>query len=218
MDKSQSTIQNFLRGREKSTSRSTQEKKQPVMPNNVNVDDNYLPDEAQLEMSRVAPGMYKPVPETLLIEWMAISRPFRKRNKQFFTTVLVIALLLSLILFFSGQYLPIAMVFSVVFLNYVLAVIPPNEIKHSVTTFGMNVEGNLYYWQELGRFWFDKKYGSLTLHVETARFPGRLTLVLPKEKKKEVTEILSEVLLQQKPPLSTFEKIAKWMQEKFPLE
>ncbi|MBT4124366.1 MAG: hypothetical protein HN981_00085 [Candidatus Pacebacteria bacterium] len=214
MNKSKSTIQNFLRGKEKLAPQNTQENRQPVMPDNVD-SSSY---EAQLEMSRVAPGMYKPVPETLLLEWMAISRPFRKRNKQFFTTVLVIALLLSLILFFSGQYLPIAMVFSVVFLNYVLAVVPPTEIKHSVTTFGMNVEGNLYYWQELGRFWFDKKYGSLTLHVETARFPGRLTLVLPKEKKKEVSDILSEVLLQQKPPLSTFEKIAKWMQEKFPLE
>ena len=150
--------------------------------------------------------------------WEAPSRPFKKRDRQFFVTVTVIALLISLILFFSGQFLPIAVVISVVFLLYVLQVIPPHNISHKITTFGISVEGNLYYWQELGRFWFEKKYDQLLLNVETLRFPGRVTVVLPEDKKQDVTEILSEVLLQQKPDLTLFEKIAAWVQEKVPLE
>jgi len=214
MEKAQGIVRDFLRGKNSATA--------DVENFDPNAQfDNEEPSfsgGSEPEMSKIAPGMYKPVPEKMIYEWMALSRPFRKRNRQFFTTVLVIALLISLILFFSGQFLPIAMVFSVVFLNYVLAVVPPPEVSHRITTFGINVEGNLYYWEELGRFWFDTKHDSTLLMIETIRFPGKLILVLPKDKKEVVSEILSEVLLQQKPPLSSFEKIAKWIQEKFPLE
>jgi len=213
MEKAKDTVRNFLSGRGYQPASS----EELAAADQLTQDDYYALD-SQIEMSKVAPGMYKPVPERLILEWIAPSRPFRKRNKQFFTTVLVIALLISLILFFSGQFLPIAMVFSVVFLNYVLAVIPPQDITHKITNFGLEVEGRLYSWQELGRFWFDKKYESVLLQIETAYFPGRLTLVLPETQKKLVTDILSEVLLQQRPPLSTFEKFAKWFQEKFPLD
>lgn len=184
----------------------------------INTAHSSIPDDIKLERSRVAPGMYKPVPEITVSAWEAPSRPFKKRQRQFFVTVTVIALLVSLILFFSGQFLPIAVVISVVFLMYVLQVVPPHNISHKITTFGISVEGNLYYWQELGRFWFEKKYDQSLLNVETLRFPGRITVVIPEEKKQEVTEILSEVLLQQKPDLTLFEKIAGWVQEKVPLE
>ncbi|HEX9817960.1 MAG TPA: hypothetical protein VGA89_03695 [Patescibacteria group bacterium] len=177
-----------------------------------------IPEDLWLERSRVAPGLYKPVPEVVVFEWRSLSRPFKKRNRQFFVTVTVIALLVSLILFFSGQLLPIAVVISVLFLLYVLQVVPPQEINHQVTTFGIKLEDNLYYWQEMGRFWFDKKYGQLLLNIETLRFPGRITLVLSKDQREPLKEILSEVLLEQKPELTAFEKISQWFQEKIPLE
>lgn len=177
-----------------------------------------LSEDVGLERSKVAPGMYKPIPETVVFEWRSASRPFKKRDKQFFVTVTVIALLVALIFFFSGQFLPIAVVFSVVFLLYVLQVIPPNEVDQKITTYGINVEGNLYYWDELGRFWFDTKHGELTLNVETVRFPGRITVVLPNQHQQLVTDILSEVLLRQKPEPTLYEKIAKWLQDKIPLE
>lgn len=177
-----------------------------------------LPDELQLERSRVAPGMYKPLPDRTLFEWRAPSRPFKKRNRQFFVTVTVIALLVSLILFFSGQFLPIAVVISVVFLFYVLQVVPPHDINHTISTYGITVDGTLYYWEEMGRFWFDTKYDQLLLNVEVARFPGRLTLLLSEDQKGVVSEIMTEVLLQQKPELTAFERAARWFQEKLPLE
>lgn len=177
-----------------------------------------LPDDLQMERSRVAPGMYKPVPETTVFEWTAPSRPFKKHNRQFFVTVTTIALLVSLILFFSGQFLPIAVLVSVLFLVYVLQVIPPHDIRHRVTTYGIHVEGNLYYWEELGRFWFETKGEQLLLLIETIRFPGRITLVFPAEHRQIMAEILSEVLLQQKPDLTFFEKVSQWIQERVPLE
>lgn len=175
-------------------------------------------DRFKLERSRVAPALYKPITEETIYAWKAPSRPFKKRNRKFFTSMVVIALLVSMILFFSGQFLPIAVVVSVVFLLYVLAVIPPEEVSYSVTNYGIKVEDGQYYWEEMGRFWFDKKNDSQILSVEIVRFPGRLTFVINKNDKKPLSLLLSEVLLQDKPDLTTYEKVAKWMHDKVPLD
>ncbi len=201
-----------------SQQQSTPDQNQAPQSPQANQEAGALPDDFEPERSRVAPGLYKPLPERTIFEWRSASRPFKKRDRQFFVTVFVIALLVSLILFFSGQFLPIAVVISVVFLLYVLQVIPPHDINHSITTYGIHLEDNLYYWEEMGRFWFEEKYGQQVLSIETLRFPGRVTMIVPDENKPIVVEILSEVLLEQKPELSLYERVALWFQEKVPLE
>lgn len=168
--------------------------------------------------STLIPGQMKPIKEDTLLEWVAPSRPFKKRNRQFYSTVAIITLLVSLILFFIGQFLPIAVAVSVAFLAYVLYSIPPDKITNKITTYGLRQEENLYYWEELGRFWFEKKYADDLLHIEVARFPNRITLLLGDQSRESVREILSEVLLEQKPPDTFIDKSAKWLQEKVPLE
>ncbi len=164
------------------------------------------------------PGYSKPVQEETIVDWQATSRPFKKRSRQYFTTVAVIVLLISMILFFAGQFLPIAVVISVAFLGYVLSVVPPGMVNHSITTFGVRVEGNLYYWDELGRFWFSEKFGEKILHIEVGRFPGRITLLLGEIAEEDMGELLSEVLINQKPAPTFIDKAAEWIQEKIPLE
>jgi hypothetical protein len=170
------------------------------------------------EKSRVAPGLYKPQPEETIIEWKAPSRVFKKRNRQFFTSIVVIALLISLILFFAGQFLPIAVVVSVVFLVYVISVVPPHEVDYRISTYGIRIEKDLYYWEELGRFWLDEKFNQKTLNIELFRFPGRLSLVIKDQDENTLDQVFSEVLLKEKPELTQFEKAAKWLQEKIPLD
>lgn len=173
----------------------------------------------KLEESRVAPGMYKPVPEMLVLEWKAPSRPYKKRHQRYFSTILVIALLISLILFFAGQFLPIAVVISVVFLVYVQAVVPPTDLTNRITTYGIRIDSEIYYWQELGRFWFEEKFNQPQVVIEMARFPGRISLVLSEDvTKKQVKDILSDVLMFERPPLTQYEKIAKWLEKKLPLD
>lgn len=168
--------------------------------------------------SEYFPDFQKPVQEELVFQWQAPSRAFKKRKRQYFTTIATIVLLLCLILFFAGQILPVAVVIAVAFLTYIMATIPPQTVTNSITTFGIRNEENLYYWEELGRFWFNKKYDDTILYVEVDRFPFRLSLLLGKESKEELAEILSEVLIQEKPPLTETEKLAAWLQEKIPLD
>jgi len=168
---------------------------------------------SKIEESRIAPGMYRPLPEETVIEWMAPSRPFRKHNKKYFSTVTIIALLISLILGFAGQLTAVTVVISIVFLVYVLSVIPPIDVEYKITTYGIHIEKNLYYWEELGNFWFDKKYNQTLLNIASFRFPGRITLLLGKQNKALLTEILSEVLLHKKPELTLYEKASAWLQK-----
>jgi len=168
--------------------------------------------------SALFPGVSKPIPEEVVVEWTAPSRPFKPRKRQYFTTVILMALLISLILFFANQFLPILVVLAVAFLSYVLAVVPPGMVKHSLTTYGIRIEDQLYYWEELGRFWLTTKYGQNVLHIEVARFPWRLTLLLGDIPADQMKLVLAEVLINQKPPLTPIEKAAEWLQEKIPLD
>lgn len=170
------------------------------------------------EESGVLPGLVKPQPEELLFEWQSKSRPFKKHNRQFFTSVGIIGLLIALILVFAGQWLPMAVVVAAVFVIYVFNTIPPGEVLQQATTYGIRVEEKLYYWEEMGRFWFTEKYGETLLNIEVARFPNRLTLLLGDLKKEDVEAFLSEILLNQQPPPTTYEKIADWLGRKLPLD
>ncbi len=174
--------------------------------------------QSNLEESQVAPWMYKPLPEEDILAWTAPSRPFKKRNKKYFSTVATIALLISLILGFAGQFAAITVVIAVAFLAYVLSVVPPQNVNYKITTWGVRVENNLNYWEELGRFWFTQKYEDTLLNIESARFPNRVTMLIGDQDQEVITAILSEVLLNQKPEPTLYEKAASWLQEKIPLE
>lgn len=101
---------------------------------------------------------------------------------------------------------------------YVLSSVPPHETHNRITTYGIRVDDAVYYWEELGRFWIEEKYNNRVVSIELGRFPNRVTIPLGKVKEDELEEILAEVLLGEKPPLTSFEKASKWLSEKIPLE
>jgi len=171
---------------------------------------NDLPDPASIS--------YKPQKEEVLFQWQSPSRPYKQHSKQYYSTILIIAILVSTILFFANQLVFVAVIAALVFLSYVLMTTPPSTITQQLTTYGIRVENNLYYWEELGRFWFSKKFGQDLLHIEVDRFPNRITMLLGDIKKDDMHAVLSEVLLDEEPPPTFYEKAAAWLQEKLPLE
>lgn len=171
-----------------------------------------------LQESALLPGMYKPLPEEILIEWIAPTRPFKKPNRSFFTNITMIGGLIALILFFANQVVFMAVVFAVVFMVYVLYSVPPGNVRHSLTTYGVRTENSLYYWEELGRFWITKSKGAHILNIEVARFPNRISLLLGDISPEDMTLVLSEVLLNEVPKPTTVEKMADWLKKKVPLD
>ena len=54
---------------------------------------------AQAPTPQIMPEDMRPQPETLILEWQAPVRPFKKRNRQYYTTIAILVFLVSLILF-----------------------------------------------------------------------------------------------------------------------
>lgn len=174
--------------------------------------------QASMNQSDESAVFEKPEPEKDLLVWNAPNRPFKKRNREFFTTVLLIVILVSLILFFANQFLPIAVVLSLGFLTYVLSSVPPEMVQNKITTYGVYSDQHMCYWFEMGRYWFTKKYHHNLLHIETTRFPYRMMLLLEEADKEKVERIMDSYLIQQMPEPTWFDKAADWLQEKVPLD
>lgn len=159
-----------------------------------------------------------PAVEKTVIEWQAPNRPYKKRDRRYFLTVGTIVFLICLILFFAGQFLPIAVVISVAFLSYVLSSVPPVLVNHQLTNFGLRIDNELYTWDELGRFWFTKKFGLTVLNLELDHFPWRLVVLLGDHTEAEMTALLEVMLVHETPQPTAYEKGAAWLQKMIPLD
>lgn len=159
-----------------------------------------------------------PIKEELIMRWVGPNRPFKKRDREFYTTVGLITFLVCLILFFANQFLPIALVISIAFVSYVLASVPPENVENVISNFGIHSGKFFAYYEEMGRFWFTRRFRQHVLHIEVNKFPFRMLMIVPDDQRKEVEELLSQILLNQEPEPGFLDTAAEWLQEKFPLD
>lgn len=157
--------------------------------------------------------------ESVFLTWKAPVRPFKRRARDYYTTIAAIALLIIIILGFLREFLLIAVVVAFAFVSYVFAAIPPEEVEHRLTNRGIRSSDKLYRWRDLRRYWFSEKFGQKMIVVETAMlFPGRLLLMLGKVDEKKLRTIFNEWLPHEEPEPTFVDKSAKWLSEKVPLE
>ncbi len=155
-----------------------------------------------------------------LLAWTAPGRPFRKRKKEFYTTSLLIMLLVQIILFLFGQYLLMLVVLSLVFASFALASVPPQNFHYKISTEGITIEDHFFLWQELYDFYFKKRESIDILHIRTkSLIPGELTLTLGDLTPDHVRSVLLSYLPFREFVKPTFmEKSAQWLARNFPLE
>lgn len=158
----------------------------------------------------------KPRIEKDLISWIAPSRPFKRRDKQFYMTTVSIAGIVSLILFLAEGAMPVILIISLIFLYYVMSTVPPEDIEYKITTEGVKVGGKRTDWQFLGRFWFSKRYDSDLLVFETALIPNRMELVINPEIKQELEKVLKEYLVEEEISPSNLDRAIDWFSKKLP--
>lgn len=157
---------------------------------------------------------------TTLLAWEAPGRPFKKRNKSYYTSSLLITLLVCVILFIFSQYLLILVVLSLVFVAFALATVPPHNFHYRVSTEGIFVEDHFFLWQELYDFYFKKRLDIDILHIRTrALIPGEITITLGSMQPNTVKSILLHYLPYREYVRPTFmEKSGEWLAKNFPLE
>jgi hypothetical protein len=161
----------------------------------------------------------KPEPLKELLVWSSPTRVFKRRNREFFTTIGAIVALLAIILFFLQEWLLIVVMIALAFYGYVNATIEPDETEHKLTNRGVVTGGRLYPWGALGRFWITQKWGQKTLQIENfGGFPGRLTLHLGKTEEKAIKDIVSQYLLHETPEKTWTDKASEWLSARVPLE
>jgi hypothetical protein len=155
-----------------------------------------------------------------ILEWEAPGRPFRKRTKQYYLTAMLITLLVEVILFLFSEYLLMLVVFSLLFVAFALAKIPPRDFKYRISSEGITIEDRFFLWQELYDFSFKNKDGYETLHISTqAYLPGELILTLGKEPQEKVKSAILPYLPLREYVRPTFvDKAADWLSRNFPLE
>jgi len=160
----------------------------------------------------------KPEPLKTLVEWKAPVRPFKKRDREYFTTIGAIVFLLAVILFFLKEWILIAVIIALVFVSYILATVQPEEVEHKITNRGIITGGKTYRWEELFRFWFTEKWGQKILNISTVvRFPGRLTLLLGEANQEQVKKILSDYLPFEEPEKTWADNASSWLSRQVPL-
>lgn len=162
-----------------------------------------LKDQKQLEApdnGSPLPVTVRPEPLKVLYQWKAPSRPFKKRDREYFTTLWAIALLVGLILLLLQEWVLIVVIVALLFLNFIMNTIPPEEIEYSITNRGLAIGKVKYAWLELRRFWFAEKWGQKILYVDTVSpLPGRLTLMMGNANQAEIQKVLSLYILFEEP-------------------
>jgi len=157
--------------------------------------------------------------EKTLFVWKSPARPFKERNREYYTTIGAIVILLSIILLFAREFLLVAVIVSFAFVSYVLASVKPEEVEHEITTRGIRTGGRFFRWSVLGRFWFSEKFGQRMVSIETAMaFPGQLLMLIGHQDEARVKEILRKYLLHETPEPTFLDNASSWLSKKVPLE
>jgi len=154
--------------------------------------------------------------EKELVSWTAPARPFKRRNREFYVTVISIAAIVSLVLFLVEGFMPVILITSLVFLFYVLSTVEPEKIEYKITSKGIKIGDRRTDWELVLRFWFSRRFDSELLIIETRTLPGRLEFVIEAQNKEKVREALSKYAPEEKTPPSGLDRAANWVAKKLP--
>ena len=173
-----------------------------------------MPEETKEEEPR--PVVVRREPEKDLVSWTAPARPFKRRDREFYITILAIAGIVGLVLFLIEGFMPVILIVSLVFLFYVLSTVEPENIEYKITNKGIKVVDKRTDWALMNRFWFSRRFDSELLVVETLGLPGRMELVINAGDKEEIRKALSSYIVEEEAPPSYLDKAANWFAKKLP--
>jgi len=154
------------------------------------------------------------------LSWNAAGRPYKKHSAEYYINAFLITMAIEIILFLFSQYLLMALVISLAFLIFALAVVPPHKLYYRVSDQGVRVENHYFIWEELYDFYFTKNSGQDIIHIRTkAYLPGELTIILGDIPIQQVKTVLLNFLPFREYVNPTFtEKAGNWLEKNFPLE
>lgn len=168
------------------------------------------------EAEEPRPVVIRKEAEKDLLIWTAASRPFKRRDKQFYVTTFAIAGIVSLVLFFAEGAMPVLLIISLVFLYYVLSTVEPEKIEYKITNKGIKIAGKLTSWHYLNSFWFTKKLDTDILVIDTVLVPGRIEMVVGSELHESLKKVITEYIPHEEVPGSGIDRMTAYLSSKLP--
>ena len=156
--------------------------------------------------------------EKVLYTWKSVERPFKKWGKEFYSTVIVLAVLVSIIFFFIEGLMPVLVIWAVVFMAWAISKTEPGIREHRITSKGIRTGGALYRWEIMLVYWLEEKWDKKLLRILLSKFPGQLVLVYDQKEEKKIRNVMSRFLQLEKPEDTWTDRVVKWFGEKVPLE
>jgi hypothetical protein len=170
------------------------------------------------EPAAPSPSSNTPSVEETLLQWSALSRPYKPLDRQLFMTGVIIAVLVSIIAAFAGEWMLIAVIVAGIFAYYMWSTVPPENTEYILTSKGVRVHGQLYLWQDLSHWWFDNKNGHHMVIIDTpVSVTRRIHLLLGDMGPEKIQQVLNKHLPMDKPEETSMDKAGRWVSEKFPL-
>lgn len=162
------------------------------------------------------PQTKKIEPEKILFSWRAPERPFKKRGRDFWVTVITIASLFGVILFFAEGAMSVVLIVALVFLFYVMSTVEPQSIEYHITNKGVKISERTTEWQFLTRYWFSSRFDTPLLIFEMNVIPGRLETVIQDKDKPSIRKALKDYTVEEEVPPSGLDNAANWFAKKLP--
>lgn len=156
--------------------------------------------------------------ELILLEWDAFERPQKKWSKEFYSSVIVMAVLASIIFYFIEGLMPVLVIWALVFMLWAMGRTEPRIEKYALSTWGLKTRDRTYQYENMTSFWFETKWGGRLMRINFNHNPWHIVIVMDKEKEDEIKKLMLENTPYQEPPVTVVDKMVKWLGEKVPLE
>lgn len=159
----------------------------------------------------------------VILEWESPARVFVKKDDKYTRTILLTLLAIGLVLIFFQQFLLYAVFLALAFVSFVLRTVPPENVDHKITEYGLTSANHSYLWKELKDFWFTNRGGFLILNINTAlRFPPRLFMLVGPDNENVSKDLLVATLsphlsFRELPPDNAVDKLLDNFSQKFSL-
>ena len=157
-------------------------------------------------------------PKKVIHAWEATPKaPLVSIAPRYRKTFMVLGAVIVFILVLMQEFWLILLIVSMFFLNRVMSQNPLDRFRYEITNHGISINGQMYYWDELTRFFFSDHFGGESLAVDTkTKVPPRLIIYFNNEDKHKIIDELNKHIdyLEQE-PLTFADKAYTTVMDKF---
>lgn len=156
--------------------------------------------------------------EVILLEWTSYERPQKKWSKEFYSSVLVMAFLASVILYFIEGIMPVLVIGAMVFMLWAMSRTEPRLEKYALSTWGLKTKERTYRFENMSQFWLESKWGGRLMRINLIGAPWHLVIVVNSESEGKLKKLMLQYVAYQEPPITWSDRLVKWFGDKVPLE